>query len=51
MVGEVDQARARFLGERPVLEAFGAEVPDMLTPDVRTLLAKFGLLADHVCSP
>ena len=30
VVGEVDQARARFLGERPVLEAFGAEVPDML---------------------
>ena len=51
VVGEVDQARARFLGERPVLDAFGAEVPDMLTPDVRTLLAKFGLVADHVVRP
>jgi ATPase subunit of ABC transporter with duplicated ATPase domains len=51
VVGEVDQARARFLGERPVLEAFGAEVPDMPTPDVRTLLAKFGLVADHVIRP
>ena len=51
VVGEVDQARARFLGERPVLDAFMAEVPEMLPADVRTLLAKFGLVADHVVRP
>jgi ATPase subunit of ABC transporter with duplicated ATPase domains len=51
VVGEVDQARARFLGERPVLHAFMAEVPEMLPADVRTLLAKFGLVADHVMRP
>jgi ATPase subunit of ABC transporter with duplicated ATPase domains len=51
VVGEVDQARARFLGERPVLEAFTAEVPALLPADVRTLLAKFGLVADHVMRP
>jgi ATPase subunit of ABC transporter with duplicated ATPase domains len=51
VVGEVDQARARFLGERPVLDAFAAEVPDMIGADVRTLLAKFGLVADHVVRP
>ena len=51
VVGEVDQARARFLGERPVLAAFLAEVPEMLPADVRTLLAKFGLVADHVVRP
>jgi ATPase subunit of ABC transporter with duplicated ATPase domains len=51
VVGEIDQARARFLGERPVLDAFVAEVPEMLPADVRTLLAKFGLVADHVVRP
>jgi ATPase subunit of ABC transporter with duplicated ATPase domains len=51
VVGEVDQARARFLGERPVLDAFLAEVPEMLPADLRTLLAKFGLVADHVVRP
>jgi ATPase subunit of ABC transporter with duplicated ATPase domains len=51
VVGEVDQARARFLGERPVLDAFVEEVPEMLPADVRTLLAKFGLVADHVVRP
>jgi ATPase subunit of ABC transporter with duplicated ATPase domains len=51
VVGEVDQARARFLGERPVLQTFLEEVPEMLPADVRTLLAKFGLVADHVVRP
>ena len=51
VIGEVDQARSRFLGERPVLDAFTAEVPEMLPADVRTLLAKFGLVADHVVRP
>ncbi|MER5973588.1 ABC-F family ATP-binding cassette domain-containing protein [Streptomyces sp. NPDC002055] len=51
VVGEVDQARALFLGDTPLLEAFGAAVPDMEPADVRTLLAKFGLKAAHVLRP
>jgi ATPase subunit of ABC transporter with duplicated ATPase domains len=50
-LGEVDQVRGLFLGEQPLAEAFGAEVPDLPDPDVRTLLAKFGLRADHVLRP
>ncbi|HJP73031.1 MAG TPA: ABC-F family ATP-binding cassette domain-containing protein [Pseudonocardiaceae bacterium] len=50
-VGEVDQARALFLGGAPLLEAFGAEIPDWPTAEVRTLLAKFGLVAAHVLRP
>jgi ATPase subunit of ABC transporter with duplicated ATPase domains len=51
VVGEVDQARAAFTGEASLLDAFSAEVPDWPTADVRTLLAKFGLRADHVLRP
>jgi ATPase subunit of ABC transporter with duplicated ATPase domains len=51
VIGEIDQARARFLGEQPVLESFRLELPDMLPADIRTLLAKFGLTADHVVRP
>src|SRR3954451_2248120 len=47
-LGEVDQARGRFLGDEPLAAAFGAEVPDLPDAEVRTLLAKFGLRADHV---
>ena len=47
-VGEIDQARQAFLHDDPVAVAFGLEVPDMSDPDVRTLLAKFGLGAEHV---
>ena len=47
-IGEVDQARELFMGDEPLLEAFSAEVPDWPTAEVRTLLAKFGLVADHV---
>jgi ABC-type lipoprotein export system ATPase subunit len=43
VVGEIDQARAQFEGELPVLEAFGRCMPDWPTSEVRTLLAKFGL--------
>ncbi|MGY1833685.1 ABC-F family ATP-binding cassette domain-containing protein [Blastococcus sp. SYSU DS0510] len=49
--GEIDQARGRFLGTEQLLDAFGAEVPDWPTAEVRTLLAKFGLTADHVTRP
>ncbi|MGY1915630.1 ABC-F family ATP-binding cassette domain-containing protein [Blastococcus sp. SYSU DS0973] len=50
-IGEIDQARGRFLGPEQLLDAFGAEVPDWPTAEVRTLLAKFGLTADHVLRP
>jgi ATPase subunit of ABC transporter with duplicated ATPase domains len=50
-LGEVDQARALFVGEEPLAAAFGAEVPDLPDAEVRTLLAKFGLRADHVLRP
>ncbi|GAA2026243.1 ABC-F family ATP-binding cassette domain-containing protein [Catenulispora yoronensis] len=48
VVGEVDQARGLFLGEQPLLRAFEEQVPDMEPAEVRTLLAKFGLKAEHV---
>ncbi|KKK07505.1 ABC-F family ATP-binding cassette domain-containing protein [Micromonospora sp. HK10] len=51
VVGEVDQARGLFLGDQPLLDAFGAAVPELAPADVRTLLAKFGLRADHVLRP
>jgi ATPase subunit of ABC transporter with duplicated ATPase domains len=50
-IGEIDQARGRFLGSEQLLDAFSAEVPDWPTSEVRTLLAKFGLVADHVLRP
>ena len=50
-IGEIDQARGRFLGVEQLLDAFSAEVPDWPTAEVRTLLAKFGLTADHVLRP
>ena len=50
-IGEIDQARGRFLGPQQLIDAFGGEVPDWPTSEVRTLLAKFGLTADHVLRP
>ncbi|GHJ44357.1 ABC transporter ATP-binding protein [Catellatospora sp. TT07R-123] len=51
VVGEVDQARNRFLGTERLVDAFGAQVPELNPADVRTLLAKFGLRAAHVLRP
>jgi ATPase subunit of ABC transporter with duplicated ATPase domains len=51
VIGEVDQARALFLGEGALLDAFSAEVPELPPAEVRTLLAKFGLRAAHVTRP
>ncbi|MFI7548525.1 ABC-F family ATP-binding cassette domain-containing protein [Micromonospora sediminimaris] len=51
VVGEVDQARGLFLGDAPLLDAFRAAVPDVSPADARTLLAKFGLRAQHVLRP
>ena len=52
-LGEVDQARTVLAGDpgRTLADAFEAEVPDVVTAEVRTLLAKFGLRGDHVTRP
>jgi ATPase subunit of ABC transporter with duplicated ATPase domains len=51
VIGEVDQARSLFSGTSPLLDAFAAQVPGLLPADIRTLLAKFGLNAEHVLRP
>jgi ATPase subunit of ABC transporter with duplicated ATPase domains len=50
-IGEIDQARAGFTGSGRLVDRFEQRVPDWTTADVRTLLAKFGLRADHVERP
>ena len=50
-IGEIDQARSLLVGERPLAETFEGFVPEMNSGEVRTLLAKFGLKADHVMRP
>ena len=58
-VGEVDQARRTFEGSldgsggggETLLRAFGRAVPDWPESEVRTLLAKFALGAEHVLRP
>nr|WP_314843233.1 ABC-F family ATP-binding cassette domain-containing protein [uncultured Microbacterium sp.] len=50
-IGEIDQARSLLVGADALADAFEALVPEMPSADVRTLLAKFGLRADHVTRP
>jgi len=50
-IGEIDQARADFTGSGTLVQRFEQRLPDWTTADVRTLLAKFGLKADHVERP
>ena len=50
-IGEIDQARSLLAGTAPLAAAFEALVPEMASGEVRTLLAKFGLKADHVNRP
>ena len=50
-LGEVDQARGLFLGPQTLARAFGEALPDWPDAEVRTLLAKFGLGAEHVHRP
>ena len=55
VVGEIDQGRGVLDGDRVLLDAFVTaagfdRVPGGLT-DARTLLAKFGLGADHIARP
>ncbi|MFC8568353.1 ABC-F family ATP-binding cassette domain-containing protein [Streptomyces sp. NPDC057245] len=51
LLGEVDQARGLFHGPEILLDAFRAALPDTDPADIRTLLAKFALKADHVVRP
>ena len=50
-IGEIDQARALLAGTRPLAVSFEVLVPELSPAEVRTLLAKFGLKADHVNRP
>ena len=50
-IGEIDQARSLLRGSGPLVDVLGSAVPEMTASDVRTLLAKFGLTADHVNRP
>jgi ATPase subunit of ABC transporter with duplicated ATPase domains len=50
-IGQIDQARSLLADEAPLADAVGALLPEMIPADVRTLLAKFGLRADHVGRP
>ena len=51
VIGELDQARGRFNDEGTLLDAIRRALPKMLVPEIRTLLAKFGLGADDVYRP
>ena len=50
VVGELDQARGLFAADRPLLDAF-MSATGLITQEARSLLAKFGLGADHVLRP
>jgi ATPase subunit of ABC transporter with duplicated ATPase domains len=50
VVGEMQQARDDFTGDRPPLDVFRA-VTGLTQSETRSLLAKFGLGADHVTRP
>ncbi len=51
VVGEVDQGRGRLAGRDTLLAAFLAESGTDVQSEARSLLAKFGLGADHVNRP
>ncbi|MDJ0319396.1 ABC-F family ATP-binding cassette domain-containing protein [Pseudarthrobacter sp. PS3-L1] len=46
-IGEIDQARGLLAGHMILADAVEAALPDLTGAEVRTLLAKFGLKADH----
>jgi ATPase subunit of ABC transporter with duplicated ATPase domains len=50
LVGEIDQARGRFRGDQTVVEVV-EEATGWPASECRTLLAKFGLRADHTGRP
>jgi ATPase subunit of ABC transporter with duplicated ATPase domains len=49
-LGEVDQARSAFRGDRSVVDVV-AELTDWPPAEVRTLLAKYGIKAHHSARP
>ncbi len=59
VVGEIDQARALFEGDEPLVDAFqraavggdASAIAAIAPEEVRTLLAKYGLKGDHVVRP
>jgi ATPase subunit of ABC transporter with duplicated ATPase domains len=50
-IGEIDQARSQLTGTGALADVFEGLVPALSSAEVRTLLAKFGLKADHVGRP
>ena len=50
-IGQIDQTRTLLTGSAQLAEAFESLVPEYTSAEVRTLLAKFGLRADHVLRP
>jgi ATPase subunit of ABC transporter with duplicated ATPase domains len=50
VVGELDQGRRRFLTDEPLIGAF-VKASGLLVQPARSLLAKFGLTAEHVERP
>ena len=50
-VGEIDQARGLLAGGLKLGDAVEAVLTDQSPAEVRTLLAKFGLKADHTSRP
>jgi len=50
-IGEIDQARASVTGDQSLVAVFEERLPDLAAGEIRTLLAKFGLTADHVNRP
>ena len=50
-VGEIDQARGLLAGHLKLADAVEAVLTDLTPAEVRTLLAKFGLKADHTARP
>ena len=50
VVGELEQRRWRFVGAQSMLQCF-IDASGLLPVEARTLLAKFGLGADHVARP
>jgi ATPase subunit of ABC transporter with duplicated ATPase domains len=51
IVGEVDQARRLFNSGATLPQAMARQLPELDDASVRTLLAKFGLRAEHVRRP
>ncbi len=50
VVGELDQTRGRYAGDEPLLRTF-LDRTGMILNEARSLLAKFGLGAEHVDRP